>query len=233
VIPSHIIGTRAMGGATVITRFDRAVLALVAAYVAVLALLPFVLAPATFHAAFSETGPFERLSLLAWIGAAAIVLVRIRPLGLPAAAFTLLYLLFAAREADLHKAFTTGSISKLNYYKDASIAASERVLAAMAAAAILLLICYAAFRVVRFLAMGGWRTRTGIWLMLGWTLLVLGKMLDRSAAVLTQILHVVRPSWVIGVTDSFEEGLELATPALLALSAWLCSQNRSYLHSSR
>lgn len=215
------------------TRFDRALLALVVAYAAVLALLPFVLSPATFHAAFSETGPFERLSLLAWIAAAAVVLVRIRPFGLPAAAFTLLYLLFAAREADLHKAFTTRSISKLNYYKDSSIAVSERVLAAVAAVAILLLICYAAYRVVRFLARGGWRTRTGSWLLIGWTLLVLGKILDRSAAVVTQTFHVVRPSWVIGVTDSFEEGLELATPVLLALSAWLCSRNRSYLHSVR
>ena len=99
------------------TRFDRGLLALVAAYAAMLAALPFVLSAGTFDAAFAESGPFERLSLLAWIAAAAVIVVRIRPYGLSAAAFTVLYLLFAAREADLHKAFTTRSISKLNYYR--------------------------------------------------------------------------------------------------------------------
>ena len=214
------------------TRFDRGLVALLVAYIAMLAILPFLLSAETFDAAFSETGPFERLSLLAWIAAAAVIVVRIRPYGPSAAAFTVLYLLFAAREADLHKVFTTRSISKLNYYRDASIAVSERVIAGLAAIAILCVIVYAAFVVVRFLfARHGLRTRAGMWLMLGAALLVFGKVLDRSAAVLTQVFHVARPQWMIGMTDSFEEGLELATPALLAVSAWISQRHGAYLQS--
>lgn len=212
------------------TRFDRTLLALVAGYVALLALLPFALTPQSFHAAFAETGPFERLSLLAWIAAATVVLTRIRPFGLPAAAFTSLYLLFAAREADLHKAFTTRSISKLNYYRDASIPFSERAIAAIAALAILALIAYTAFVVVRFLVVRrGLHTRAGAWLALGAGLLVFGKILDRSAAVLEQVFAVLRPAWLVGLTASFEEGLELATPLLLAVSAWLSRSDGTYL----
>ena len=216
------------------TRCDKAVAALVVAYAAALALLPFVLAPDTFDAAFAETGPFERLSLLAWIAAAATIVVRVRPYRTTAAAFTVLYLLFAAREADLHKAFTTRSISKLNYYRDGSIPFSERLIAALVAIGILCLIAYAVFVVVRFLyARGGLRTRAGVWLMLGGALLVFGKVLDRSAAVLTQVFHVARPQWLMGLTDSFEEGLELATPALLALSAWISQTSGAYLQGER
>lgn len=216
------------------TRFDKAVLVLVAAYAAILALLPFTLAPDTFDAMFAETGPFERLSLLAWIAAAAVIVVRVRPFGTTAVAFTVLYLLFAAREADLHKAFTTRSISKLNYYRDGSIALSERVIAAIAAIAILCLIVYAAYVVVRFLyARRGLNTRAGMWLLVGAGLLVFGKALDRSAAVLTEIFHLARPQWLIGLTDSFEEGLELATPVLLAISAWISQTSGAYLQRRR
>jgi len=213
-----------------LTRYDRGLIALVVTYTIVLAILPFLLTPDTFRSMFSETGPFERLSLLAWIAAAAVVVVRIRPFGLTAAAFTTLYLLFAAREADLHKAFTTRSISKLNYYRDGTIPFEERFLAAIVSVAILCLIGYAIFVVLRFLvARGGLRTRAGIWLALGGALLVFGKALDRSAAVLTQIAGVVRPQWMIGLTDSFEEGLELATPVLLAVSAWISQTHGVYL----
>ncbi|MCC7546717.1 MAG: hypothetical protein IT532_03025 [Burkholderiales bacterium] len=216
------------------TALDRRLLGLVAAYALALALLPFLLSPQTFDAAFSETGPFERLSLLAWIGAAVVIIVRIRPFGAPAAAFTALYLLFAAREADLHKAFTTRSISKLNYYRDASIPLTERIVAGLIALAILCLIAYAAFVVVRFLvARRGLRTRAGMWLALGAGLLVLGKALDRSAAVLSEVFDVVRPQWMIGLTDAFEEGLELATPLLLALSAWISQKHGPYLRAAR
>ncbi len=214
------------------TCFDRVLLLLVVGYAAALAILPFVLTPETFHAAFSETGPFERLSLVALIAAAALVLVRIRPFGLPAAAFSVLFLLLAAREADLHKAFTTRSISKLNYYRDASIPFEERAVAAVIAVAILALIVYAVFVVLRFLLVRhGLRTRAGMWLTIGAALLVFGKVLDRSHAVLTHVFSVVQPQWMIGLTASFEEGLELATPVLLAVSAWISQTHGNYLQA--
>jgi len=215
-----------------LTRLDRAILVTFAAYVLLLTALPFTLEHDMFRFTFSETGPFERLSLFAWLACAAVIIVRVRPYTKTAAAFTVLYVLFAAREADLHKAFTTRSISKLNYYKDTSIPALERIFAALVAIAILCLILYALFIIVRFLFWrGGLRTRSGMWLAIGAGVLVFGKILDRSAAVLTQVFHVIRPEWVKGLTDSFEEGLELATPILLAVSAWISQREASYLRS--
>lgn len=214
------------------TRFDRNLFVILIAYVLLLVMLPFTLSPEAFDYTFSEIGPFERLSLLAWLVAAAVIVVRIRPYTLPAAAFTVLYILFAAREADMQKAFTTRSISKLNYYRDAGIPFSERFIAALVAIAILCLIAYAGFIILRFLLKHhGLRTRAGLWLAVGASLLVFGKILDRSAAVLTEILNVARPQWIIGLTDSFEEGLELATPILLAISAWISQREGAYLQT--
>ena len=51
------------------TRFDRGLVALLVAYIAMLAILPFLLSAETFDAAFSETGPFERLSPDPFLGA--------------------------------------------------------------------------------------------------------------------------------------------------------------------
>ncbi|MCW5620728.1 MAG: hypothetical protein KIS79_06455, partial [Burkholderiales bacterium] len=166
--------------------------------------------------------------------AAAAVAVKIRAYHFPAAVFTVVYLLFAAREADLHKAFTTRSISKLNYYRDATIPYSERIVAALVAIIILCVILYWLITVLRFLFIErGLHTRAGRWLAIGAGLLVLAKMLDRSEAVLTQILHMVRPEWIVGLSDSFEEGLELATPVLLTVSAWISQSDGRYLHPKK
>jgi hypothetical protein len=52
----------------------------------------------------SETGPFEVGALVAWIVAAAVLAIRIRPFTARTLAFAVVCLLCAAREADLHKA---------------------------------------------------------------------------------------------------------------------------------
>ena len=97
---------------------DRRVAWTVAAYVALLALLAVLLPEHVFERAFSERGPFEQLSIVGWLLVALVVLLRIRPLGRRAAAFALLCVLLAAREADWHKAFTTDSLLKTGYYRD-------------------------------------------------------------------------------------------------------------------
>jgi hypothetical protein len=49
----------------------------IALYILLLAVLPH----SVFLLTFSEQGPFEQLSILAWIFAALVIVVRIRPLG--------------------------------------------------------------------------------------------------------------------------------------------------------
>lgn len=202
----------------------------IALYILLLALLPLLLPPADFRFTFSEEGPFEQMSIVAWIFTALIIVVRIRPLGPRAWAFALLCLIFAAREADWHKAFTADSMLKTNYYKHAIAPFGEKLAAATVALAAIALLLYVGFVVARFLLRdGGWRSRAGIWLIAGTTLVVLGKMLDRAPAVLAEDYGIVLAPIVDLYAAAFEEGLEVIHPLILAWSVWISQTERRYL----
>ncbi|MEO8408881.1 MAG: hypothetical protein ABI476_10670 [Oxalobacteraceae bacterium] len=199
-------------------------------YILLLALLPLLLSAPMFRFTFSEEGPFERLSIVAWIFTALVIVVRIRPLGSRAWAFALLCIVFAAREADWHKAFTAASILKINYYKHTVAPLGEKLAAATVALAAIALLAYVGFVVARFLLrQGGWRSRSGIWLLTGTVLVVLGKMLDRAPAVLAEDYGIVLSPLVDLYADAFEEGLEMIHPLILAWSVWISQIERRYL----
>lgn len=209
---------------------DKRVAIVIAAYILLLVTLPLVLSQPVFRFTFSEEGPFEQLSIAAWIFTALIILMRIRPLGPRAWAFALLCVVFAAREADWHKAFTADSILKINYYKHTIAPFSEKLMAACVALAAITLLAYVGFVVMRFLLrQGGWRSRTGVWLIIGTVLVVLGKMLDRAPAVLAKDYGIVLSPLVDRYADSFEEGLEMIHPLILAWSVWISQMERRYL----
>ena len=202
----------------------------IALYVLLLAVLPLLLPDPLFRFTFSEEGPFEQMSIVAWIFTALVIVVRIRPLGPRAWAFALLCMIFAAREADWHKAFTADSILKTNYYKHAIAPFGEKLAAAGVALAAIALLLYVGFVVARFLLRdGGWRSRAGIWLIAGTTLVVLGKILDRAPAVLAEDYDIVLSPIVDLYAAAFEEGLEVIHPLILAWSVWISQTGRRYL----
>lgn len=191
-------------------------------YTILLVALPRVLETAAFKQAFSEDGPFEQLSILGWLLAAATVLARVRPLNKVASAFALLFLVFAAREADWHKAFTHGSLLSLKYYWRAVAPIGEKLLAGLAAGAVVALIVYTGIQIVKYLFIRrGWRKRAGFWLLLASALVVLGKLLDRAPAVLGEDYHVVLSPLARLYTQAFEEGYEMLHPLLMARAMWL------------
>jgi hypothetical protein len=200
------------------------------AMIVLLASLPLVLPEASFRYAFSEEGPFERMSIVGWLVAAGIIILRIRPLGMRAWAFALLFVSFAAREADWHKAFTADSILKTNYYKHASAPLAEKIIAFAVAIAFIALIAYVGFVVLRFLFLrGGWKSRSGFWLMLGTVLVVVGKLVDRTPAVLAEEYGIVLLPIVGHYVAAFEEGLEMLHPLIMAWSIWISQEDRRYL----
>lgn len=202
----------------------------IALYILLLALLPLLLPSADFRFTFSEEGPFEQMSIVAWIFTALIIVVRIRPLGPRAWAFALLCMIFAAREADWHKAFTADSMLKTNYYKHAIAPFGEKLAAGTVALAAIALLLYVGFVVARFLLRdGGWRSRAGVWLIIGTALVVLGKILDRAPAVLAEDYGIVLSSIVDLYAAAFEEGLEVIHPLILAWSVWISQTGRRYL----
>jgi hypothetical protein len=202
----------------------------IAYYILLLALLPLVLPESVFGPLFSEEGPFEQLSIVAWLFTALVICVRIRPLGVRAWAFAVLCMLFAAREADWHKAFTADSMLKTNYYKHAMAPFGEKLAAGGVALAALALLLYVGFVAARFLFReDGWRSRAGIWLLIGTALVVLGKLLDRAPATLAQDYAIVLSPVVMLYTKAFEEGLEVIHPLILAWSVWISQRERRYL----
>lgn len=200
------------------------------AAILLLALLPVVLPEASFRHVFSEEGFFERMSIAAWLFAVVIIILRIRPLHMRAWAFALLFISFAAREADWHKAFTADSILKTNYYKHAAAPLGEKVVAFVIAIAFIALIVYVGIVVLRFLFLqGGWKSRSGFWLMLGMALVVVGKLVDRAPAVLAEEYGVVLLPLVGHYVAAFEEGLEMLHPLIMVWSIWISQEERRYL----
>jgi hypothetical protein len=206
------------------TRADGIAVLLILLYIGLLAALPALLPEQQVLALFSETGPFEILSILTWLLAAAVVLSAFRATGTRAGPlmFSLLFLLFAAREADWHKQFTADSLLKSNYYRHADAPMMEKLLAAIAALVFIALIVYAGFVIARFLlARGGWRSRGGLWLLAGAALVVGGKLLDRAPAELALAGYPIGPALKL-YASAFEEGLEMIHPLIVAWSLWLC-----------
>ena len=213
-----------------ITSVDIRITIAIALYILLLALLPLLLSQPVFRFTFSEEGPFEQMSIVAWIFTALIIIVRIRPLGPRAWAFALLCMIFAAREADWHKAFTADSLLKTNYYKHAIAPFGEKLAAMTVALAAITLLAYVGFVVARFLLRdGGWRSRAGVWLIIGTTLVVLGKVLDRAPAVLAEDYGIMLSPIVHLYAAAFDEGLEVIHPLILAWSVWISQLERRYL----
>ncbi len=178
----------------------------------------------------SESGPFEAAALVAWVAAAAVLALRIRPFTSRTLAFVVICLLCAAREADLQKAFTQESISRLSYYRHSTAPLAEKLLGGSVALLFVGLLLYAAVVAARFLfRQGGLRSRSGLWLIVSAALLVLTKALDRSYAVLGGNFALWLPPLWQHVTAALEEGLEAVVPLAFALSAWISQTERRYL----
>ena len=213
-----------------LNRVDRYLLGAGVGYIVLLVLSAALLPYAWVKPWLSETGPFEVGALLAWIAAAAVLAVRIRPFTARTLAFVTICLLCAAREADLHKAFTQESISRLSYYRKSAAPFAEKLIAGCVALLFVALLAYAALVTVRFLfRQGGLHSRSGFWLLLGAALLVFTKVVDRSAAVLAKFLMLTLPPVMQQVTAALEEGLEAAVPVAFAVSAWISQRERRFL----
>ncbi len=213
-----------------LTRLDRAILAGLVSYAAVLVGLAFILSPERFADAFSEEGLLEKISIYLWLGASANIVWFVRPFTSRSTAFALLFVAFAAREADWHKLFTADSMLKISYYLKSPAPLTEKIIAGAAAAIFISLLLYVAYVVARFIfAEGGLSSRAGFWLVLAGATFVLSKILDRAPSVIFELSGHRLDTDVRRVMMAFEEGFEAVTPALFALSAWVGGKDRSYL----
>lgn len=195
-------------------------LALTSAYVAFLLILPIAISPAATRQMLAEEGPIEILSILVWLVLSAqFAFSTFRPsVKWP---MTLLFAGFAAREADLHKAFTVEGMMKINYYTKSSAPMGEKLVSGMVALLFIVLLLYAAFLFIRFLfARAAWRSPVGGWLIFAAVVFFVCKVLDRLPNILLEKHGIALPPLLDLYFASFEEGLELWVPVILAWLSW-------------
>lgn len=199
----------------------RVALAVLLIYAGYLALLAASLRPEIFIPLFSEEGPFEEMSIVLWVALGAMLLfhnVRSpRVWALAALSF-----LFAAREADLHKAFTVMSISKSRFYISPDVPVMQKILGGLVMlAAVILIIHLARLCWQYFFRQGGLRTPVGQVLVLPVLLLPISKVLDRLSNGLRESFDIHLSYAVNQFIAAFEEGMEMAMPVLFIVALML------------
>lgn len=193
------------------------VVVLVVAYALLLILLALDLSPGRFLWIFSEEGPFEMLSCGFWLLLAAACFTL--P-GLPRRPWQqgIVAVIAAAREADLHKAFTEMSVLKTSYYLKSSAPPVEKLLAALVALPALILVVYVLVSGARLIRRTrAWRFDWGRTVLLAMGLLVASKVLDRSEAVVADWFGLHFPMLLHRFIASFEEGAECLLPLLFII----------------
>lgn len=199
---------------------DRNFAVLSVAYVVFLLLIPVTLSPGSARWMISEEGPIEILSIVAWLvlGAQFALSSFRASIRWP---MTLLFLGFGAREADLHKAFTTTGMLKLTYYTRSAAPMGEKLIAGTVALIFIGLLLYGAYQFFRFLlSQSNWKTNTGRWVLLAGFLFFISKVMDRAPNVLREEHGVYLAHWVGIYCGTLEEGLELLVPVMLIWVAY-------------
>lgn len=186
------------------------------AFCLLLVTLAIVLPDEAFTHFFSEAGFIEKASAILWVIAAAASLVLLRPFGRNVIALTIVFLLCAAREHELHTSFTNYSVLKISFYFDSSYPLWERLLFAL----VIGVGIYCLIQLTRS-AIDGYRAQRGPlyawqWLtLLGLGLLVFSKVLDRAPNLLSDETSWHLVAWSARLFRASEEGFEFLVPLIL------------------
>lgn len=169
-----------------------------------------------------ENGPVEDLTVLFYLLTVA-VFWSVRPTAADwraRAGIGLLLLACAARELDLHKAFTGTSVLKLSFYAHPAPLHQK-----LGAAAIVLALAAVAGLLLRRFAAPLWRDlrqrrAVAITVASFFTMLVLTKLADRSFAVLAEDYGITMIPWLATVLHAFEEIGECSLPLIAGVGLW-------------
>lgn len=182
---------------------------------------------ATLQWLYSEAGPFERLSEWFWYFAAGCAVVWLRPRGWRPVSVALFCVFGAVREADLSKAFTHDSITKINYYIEPDYPVEERLLAAGVAVMVVGVIVELLIAGVRFALREPILRRPWGAVACAFALLLVGtKVLDRSESLLEKHLGIETSATVGRSIRTLEEGMEMMLPLIVVFAIVLARQER-------
>jgi|HigsolmetaAR202D_1030399.scaffolds.fasta_scaffold06347_2 hypothetical protein len=132
-----------------------------------------------------------------------------------------LLFLFGARELDWHKAFTTDSVLKSNYYLKSAAPLTEKLIAGAVVLLIFALVIYYLACYLRPFLQGLLRrSPPAISIACTFVLLAFTKVVDRSVSVLEVDYGVRVPEWVERLQTALEEPLEFFIPILILLALY-------------
>lgn len=172
------------------------------------------------HKLTSESGFFEVVSPPLWIALAVLCIAKLgfRKWGLGTAALSLI---FAAREADLHKAFTADSIFKHNFYK-MDIPFAQKFWAGLVALICIGILLWTLISFVIYLyRTKGWRQAWGRLTILSIGFVIFTKICDRLESTLNVDYHIYLSEVQGEICNMHEEGFEMLLPIMFAI-ALLC-----------
>lgn len=195
-----------------------------------LALLLWLALPAqTVLALMAEEGPVESATVLAYL-LAVVAIWLLRASTWPTRlASSMVLLMFAAREMDLHKSLFGISMLKSRFYLSAPL------LPRLAALAILLPLALALVYLVWKHARPLWRglrqrQALAITMACFMTALFASKAIDRSLNIVFEMFNYASPLWLQALQLAFEETLELLLPVLAVVAGWQSSPRNQSQH---
>lgn len=190
----------------------------------VVALMTGLLTASTFlfeardvRAIYSEQGFFEQASPIIWIIAGLYALWHVRGGGRAYLVLGFTFFALAGREWHMHKAFTSDSILKINFYQDHGFGA-EQLFGGLAALVLVGLFVAALVILIRYIiANRGYQTRGGQFMIAGLGMLVLSKISDRAPSVLREDYAVIMDEQWSLVLLALEEGFEFFCPVFILI----------------
>lgn len=209
---------------------EKAVLLGLCLFSFLLLFIVYALDPAITRSLIAETGLFERLSPPLWIGLAALCLFK---LGLNSRwgwGTAALALIFAAREADWHKAFTADSIFKHAFYRSTEISATQKFWGGLAAAISVVVLLWMLIACVRHVfKTRAWRRAWGRLTLLSVVLVVFTKVCDRLENIIKVDYGILLSARESALFHMHEEGIEMLLPILFAVALLVWARDRARL----
>lgn len=203
-------------------------------YLAHLTFLALSLPKEVFDALFAETGPYEGMSIVLWVTLGGLLLLSLPLQPRSVLAMAVLSFVFAAREADWHKHFTVMSLTKIKFYLSPDVPVMQKILGGIVFIAVTVALVYLAKRLYNYLVHeGGLRSPLGQLLILPAVLLPLSKILDRIASQIYEIFGVRLPGTMSQLIAAYEEGLEMALPALFIVALLLLRIRRGEIEAQK
>ena len=177
---------------------------------------------------YSEAGPYEVFSVGLWFVLAPLALLN-RSLSTRTRIIAgITALLLGARELDLHKSLFSTSFIKTSFYKSETIPFQDKVLGALLLITIIALILQLGMSFFRHLRQRGINDLPTLLLIIGLSLGVISKILDRFASQMLELFAIEVDMVTRQCVAALEESFEMALPLFFILALLLPTRQRRH-----